>query len=219
MVLQDGMVLAQMSDPVKQDSTYAPEESRAGSHHCLLKRIQCYLCKLVSGVQCQIKVTWKHFSLLHAELPRVPWRDSDSWQCTVVTKLFSKLCHVQDSTKSLHLTKCPWSFELVMSFVCFLLFIFVTAPDPEAGGAKRSRQGCKEQQTLGVWGARDTNRHLLLQLIQVWSHDTRISDRSFQMHGRRKELLCLHSYFLYFDTKTEKHKYYLKTISPSLRFL
>lgn len=217
MSLQDGAVLAQTSDPVKQDGTYAPKESWAGSHNYLLKRIQCYLCKLVSGVQCQIKVTWKHFSLLHSELRRVPWRDSDSWQCTVVTKLFSKLCHVQDSTKSLHLTKCLWSFELVMSFVCFLLFIFVTAPDPEAGGAKRSRQGCKEQQTLGLGGQRD--EQLLLQLIQVWSHDTRISDRSFWMHGWRKELLCLHSYFLYFNMKTEKHKYYLKNISPSLRIL
>lgn len=155
MILQDGAAPAQMSDPVKRDCTYAPEESCAGTHNYLLKRIRCYLCKLVSGVQCQIKVTWKHFSLLHSELPRVLWRDSDSWQCTVVTKLFSKLCHVQDSTKSLHLTKCPWSFELVMSFVCFLLFIFVTAPDPEAGGAKRSRRGCKEQQTLGLRGKRD----------------------------------------------------------------
>lgn len=42
-----------------------------------------------------------------------------------------------------------------MSFVCFLLFIFVTAPHPEAGGAKRSRQGCKEQQTLGLSGEGD----------------------------------------------------------------
>lgn len=42
-----------------------------------------------------------------------------------------------------------------MSFVCFLLFIFVTAPDPEAGGAKRSRQGCEEQQTLGLRGKSD----------------------------------------------------------------
>lgn len=37
-----------------------------------------------------------------------------------------------------------------MSCACFLLFIFVTAPDPEAGGKKKSRQGCKELQTFGL---------------------------------------------------------------------
>lgn len=42
-----------------------------------------------------------------------------------------------------------------MSFVGFLLFIFVTAPDPQAGGAKRSRRGCREQPTLGLRGKRD----------------------------------------------------------------
>lgn len=35
----------------------APEENHPGSHKYLLKRTQCYLCPLGSGVQGQIKVT------------------------------------------------------------------------------------------------------------------------------------------------------------------
>ena len=42
-----------------------------------------------------------------------------------------------------------------MSSARSLLFIFVTAPDPEAGGANGSRQGCREPQTLGLRGEAD----------------------------------------------------------------